>query len=173
MIKENSMNTFTNHYIKPLFITASFVALLSVPTSYAAQPNELADTQMMNAKQAQPYQKRYKRSGEASLHKMAIMLDLSQDQQDKIKAIKQTAKLSHVNLRMSMKAFHAEVKALMQAEYFDEQAFTQLQSKYQSTSAQLALMKAKTKHAISKVLTDKQRTKWFQLMKMKKGHGPS
>jgi protein CpxP len=102
---------------------------------------------------------------------MAIMLDLSQDQQDQIIAIKQATKLSSVDFRMAMKAFRSEVKVLMQAEYFDEQAFTQLQSRYQPTFAQVALMKAKTKHAIAKVLTVEQRAKWFQLRQMQKGHG--
>jgi protein CpxP len=179
-IKENSMSTFITHYVKPLLITTSFVAMLSSPTGYAVQPIEQMKLQensqatITNEEQAQKYQKRYKahkRNGAASLRKMAIMLDLSQDQQDQIIAIKQATKLSSVDFRMAMKAFRSEVKVLMQAEYFDEQAFTQLQSRYQPTFAQVALMKAKTKHAIAKVLTVEQRAKWFQLRKMQKGHG--
>jgi len=174
------MSTFITHYVKPLLITTSFVAMLSSPTGYAVQPIEQVKLQensqatITNVEQAQKYQKRnkaHKRNGAALLRKMAIMLDLSQDQQDQIRAIKQAAKLSSVDFRVTMKTFRGEVKVLMQAEYFDEQAFTQLQSRYQPTFAQVALMKAKTKHAIAKVLTVEQRAKWFQLRQMQKGHG--
>ena len=174
------MSTFITHYVKPLLITTSFVALLSSTTGYAVQPTEQMKHQensqatIMKAEQIQKYQKHHKahkRNGAASLRKMAIMLDLSQAQQDNIISIKQSAKLSSVDFRMTMKAFRDDVKVLMQAEYFDEQAFTVLQSRYQPAFAQLALMKAKTKHAIAKVLTVEQRVKWFQLTKMKKGHG--
>ncbi len=102
-----------------------------------------------------------------SIKKMTKFLDLSKDQQIQIKAIKAQAKESNIALRSKMKAFRSEVKALMRAKEFDEQAFNTLHSENQENSMKVALQKAKIHHSILQVLTEEQRLKWQTFMEMK------
>ncbi|GAA6173817.1 hypothetical protein NBRC116592_34870 [Colwellia sp. KU-HH00111] len=100
--------------------------------------------------------------------RMIKKLDLSAEQQVQIDALKAQAKEQNQILRESMKKFKTEEKALLQAEAFDEQAYLALHAAYQSTFAQKALTKAKTKHAIFNVLTTEQQQQWLQLMEKRK-----
>lgn len=106
--------------------------------------------------------------GEHMRKRMIKKLELSEQQQVQIQALKTQAKEQHELLRDSMKAFKAEEKALLQANVFDEQAYIALHSAYQSIFAQRALTKAKTRHAIFNVLTAEQQVKWLSIMEHRK-----
>ena len=103
------------------------------------------------------------------LKRMAKKLDLSQAQREQIKAIAHQAKVDGAELKLVMKEFKEKNKVLMQEESFNETAFLLLHQEYQNTLSNIALIKAKTKHAIFQVLTDEQKTKWRSL-KQQRGH---
>jgi len=94
-----------------------------------------------------------------NLKRLAKHLDLSAEQRQQMKVIKEQSKLTNMAIHQELKAFKAEVKPLIMAETFDESAFTALQSQYQSAFAQMALQKAKTRHQIFQLLTDEQKEK--------------
>jgi protein CpxP len=99
--------------------------------------------------------------------KMARHLDLSDEQREQAKVIHKEAKESRLALKESLKSFHQQSKTLTMEDSFNEQAFIDLQSEYQDTFAQIALIKAKTKHHFIKMLTEEQREK----MKSRKSSG--
>ena len=99
---------------------------------------------------------------------MSKMLSLSEQQRVQIKAVKTQAKEQSETLRDSMKQFKGAEKLLLQAEVFDEHAFIALHATYQQTFVQMALTRAKTKHAIFNVLTTEQQGKWLKTMEKRK-----
>lgn len=106
-----------------------------------------------------------KHSMKRQFKKMARHLQLSEEQKVKVKAIYEQAKVSRKEQRASMKDFKEQVKSLMQLPIFDDKAFTELHNQYQTKFAEIALIKAKNKHAIYQVLTPEQREK-FSKFKM-------
>lgn len=103
------------------------------------------------------------------LQHMAKKLDLSPSQVDQIKLIGQQGKIDNSELKPVIKVFKEKNKTLMLEEHFDEQAFIVLYQEYQNTLTQIALVNAKTRHAILQVLSEEQKTKWLS-MKEKKKH---
>jgi len=99
---------------------------------------------------------------------MIKALSLSEQQQVQIKTIKIQAKAQHIALRDGMKKFKEEERSLVQAQTFDEQAYSILHVAYQPIFAQKALMQAKTKHAVFNVLTIPQQEKWLKIMDERK-----
>lgn len=97
--------------------------------------------------------------------KMARHLDLSDEQREQVKVIYQAAKESRLTLTASMQTFHQQSKTLTMEDSFNEQAFIDLQSEYQDTFTQMALIKAKTKHSFMMILTEEQ----LEKMKSHKG----
>jgi len=106
---------------------------------------------------------------EKRLAKLARKLDLSESQQTKISALKGEEVVQMQALKPAMKAFREQVKTLMSADSFDEQAFIQLQANNQDVFAAMALVKAKSKFAMKSVLTEEQLLK-FRSMKHKRTH---
>jgi Spy/CpxP family protein refolding chaperone len=96
---------------------------------------------------------------------MAKALSLSEQQKAQIKVINMQAKEQHQTLRESMKEFKVAEKQLLQTEIFDEQAYNALHDTYQVTFAQVALIRAQTKHAFFNVLTAEQQLKWLKITK--------
>ncbi len=113
------------------------------------------------------HQKKDQQMSEKKLAKLSHKLGLSQSQQAEIKAIKSEEKAQMQTLTPAMKAFKVQVKTLMSADSFDEQAFVQLQAGNQDVFAALALIKAKSKFAMKSVLTAEQLAK-FSSMKHKR-----
>lgn len=101
---------------------------------------------------------------EKMMNRMMKVLSLSEQQQVQIVAIKAQAREQHNVLRDSMKKFKEEEKTLLQAQAFDEQAYTALHGAYQPVFVQMALIRAKTKHAVFNVLTTAQQEKWLRIM---------
>ena len=116
-------------------------------------------------------QRHHQKSGKHMMKRMTKVLSLSEEQQTQIKALKTQAKEQHELQRESVKKFKDEEKLLLQAETFDEQAYIALHASYQDTFTQMALTRAKTKHAIFNVLTTEQQEKWLTKMDKRKKNG--
>ncbi|ALO35205.1 hypothetical protein CMT41_11085 [Colwellia sp. MT41] len=113
--------------------------------------------------------KSYQQMSEKKFAKLTLKLGLSASQQADIKALKKEEKLQMLALKPAMNAFREQVKTLMSAESFDEQAFSQLQASNQDVFAAMALVKAKSKFAMKSVLTEEQVEKFYS-MKHKRSH---
>jgi len=151
---------------KPLLIASTLCAtLFYVNTASAVDNNEFKKGSHKNHfMQGMNHQGG---KGKKSIKKMIKVLGLSESQQVQIKAIRAQAKGENIALRFEMKAYKHGVKALIQAKEFDEQAFIALHSNNQKNYAEIALKKAKMRHAILQILTAEQRVKWQAFMEMK------
>ena len=137
-------------------ILCTVIALSSIASVYASNDDMSLDApkhMQLNGDRA-----------ERMMNRMIRALSLSDQQQVQIVAIKAQAKEQHNVLRDSMKKFKEEEKTLLQAQAFDEQAYTALHGAYQPVFVQMALIRAKTKHAIFNVLTTAQQEKWLRIM---------
>lgn len=106
--------------------------------------------------------------GNHMMKRMGRMLGLSDQQKVQIKALKDQAKEQNGPLRVSIKQFKEAEKLLLQAEIFDEQAYLALYASNQQNFTQMALAKAKAKHAFFNVLTAEQQEKFQKIMKQRK-----
>lgn len=138
----------TNSTIKKIVLAAVTSGVLLAPAVNAAPIFE----------DENPMTRSHK--GAKMMKKMARYLALSEQQITQIKEIKQQSRAEGEVLRDTMKAFKEQVKALKNSAEFDEQAFTAIYAQYQDTFAQMALQKAKSRHAVYQVLTEEQRAKW-------------
>jgi protein CpxP len=93
------------------------------------------------------------------LKKMMRYLDLTSEQRQQVKTIHQQAKESRLVLKDSLQNFHQQSEILMMEDDFNEQAFIDLQSQYQDSFTQMALIKAQTKHRFIALLTEEQKEK--------------
>jgi len=101
--------------------------------------------------------------------KMAKRLNLSDEQKDRIKAIYQAKKEARMTQKESMIAFREQVQSLFMSSTFDDQAFLTLQNQHQSQFSQMALTRAKARHAIMQVLNAEQQEKMLTMKR--KGRG--
>ncbi|WDE04983.1 Spy/CpxP family protein refolding chaperone [Thalassomonas viridans] len=99
--------------------------------------------------------------GKGMMRKMARYLELDESQISEIRAIFQAARDENTELRATMGSFKEEMKTLLAADSFDEEAFAALQAKYQDSFQQKGLLRAKTRHAVIQVFTDEQKEKWL------------
>jgi protein CpxP len=144
---------------KSLVITTSLCsALVLTPLSFAGSGHSYHQG---------THDKSDQQMSEKKLAKLSRKLGLSESQQADIKVLKDEEKTQMQTLKPAMKAFREQVKTLMSAEHFDEQAFIQLQASNQDTFAAMALIKAKSKFAMKSVLTEEQLEK-FNSMKNKR-----
>lgn len=137
-------------------------------TGIAAANVSVDDTEVNSAKHHHHHQNKSGHSEKKMMKRMIKTLSLSEQQQVEIKAIKAQAKEQREIQRDSMKKFKGEERALFQAEAFDDHAYIALHAAYQPTFAQMALTRAKTKHAVFNVLTTEQQEKWLKVMENRK-----
>ncbi len=97
--------------------------------------------------------------GKHKFKKMAKHLNLTQEQKEQMKSIRETSREVSLPLREKTKEFFDYAKQLKAQESFDEQGFNAMYSQYQEAFAALALQRAKTKHAMYQVLTEEQKAK--------------
>lgn len=154
------MSLLTNALLKKLAASMVALAVFTVPvTGYAIEGVETKQARSDGHHKGK------------NLNRMLHKLGLSDQQKQDIKDIKEKAKADTEALRLSAKEFKQQAKELQDKQTFDDGAFSSLYAQYQDTFAQLALSKAKTKHAIFQVLTTEQRKKLEKRMsKMKKKH---
>jgi protein CpxP len=145
--------------LKNIAISTSLCsALILTPVSFAGNdsPNHQGN-----------HEQNHQQMSEKKLAKLTRKLGLSQSQQADIKALKSEEKAQMLAIKPAMKAFRQQVKTLMSADSFDEQAFIQLQASNQDVFSAMALIKAKSKFAMKSVLTEDQLDK-FSLIKHKR-----
>ncbi len=149
-----------NHTLKNIAITTSLCSAIVLSTlSYAGNEDENHEIAFNEQNHQQMTAKK--------LAKLSRKLGLTDSQQADIKALKHAEKEEMEKFKPAMKAFREQVKTLMSAESFDEQAFIELQASNQDTFAQIALIKAKSKFAMKDILTPEQREE-FRSMKYKR-----
>jgi protein CpxP len=143
---------------KVVIATSLCSALILTPVSFAGNdsPNHQGN-----------HEKNHQKMSEKRFAKLTRKLGLSQSQQADIKALKGEEKAQMLAIKPAMKAFRQQVKTLMSADSFDEQAFIQLQASNQYVFSAMALIKAKSKFAMKSVLTEEQLDK-FSLIKHKR-----
>ena len=112
-------------------------------------------------------EKNYQAITAKKLAKLSRKLELTDKQQADIKTLKRAEQDELEKFKPAMKAFRQQVKTLMSAENFDEQAFIALQAGNQDIFNQVALIKAKNKFAMKGVLTPEQ-FEQFNAMKFKR-----
>ncbi len=110
-----------------------------------------------------------KRMGKKQLKMMTKRLGLSEDQIAKIQSIKVQSHAQILTLKEQGQQFKDSVKVLYDNPIFDDKAFSATYAQYQDTFAQIALVKAQTKHAIYHVLTPAQQEQWAELKTKKRG----
>jgi Spy/CpxP family protein refolding chaperone len=152
--------------IKPMLlistILVSSIALLPFQ-EVIAKENQTVQTKQLKKDKKHPMMRQFK--------KMAKHLQLSDEQKVQVKAIFEQAKMSSKAQRESMKGFKEQVKSLMGSSTFDDKAFNELYAKYQTKFTEMALLKAKNKHAILQVLSSEQREKFMKFkMRSKMKH---
>jgi protein CpxP len=152
--------------IKPMKAMASISALCTVIafssiTSVSVSANEMEFDSPRHHQRGGDYR-------EHMMKRMIKKLSLSEAQQAQIKSIKAQAREQHEMLGDSIKKFKSEESTLLQAQVFDEQAYTALHAAYQPTFAEMALTRAKTKNAVFNVLTTEQQEKWLEVMENRK-----
>ena len=104
--------------------------------------------------------------------KLARQLNLTDEQQEKIKAIHAAQNENKTTNKANMTAFRDEVKNLLMSSTFDEQAFLNLHNQQQSQFSQMALARAKAKHAVMQILNEEQQDKMLTMKRKGKGHHP-
>jgi len=143
---------------KNIAIATSLCSALILSTASLASSDEISH---------QPGGKHHQQMNDKKLAKLTRKLDLSESQQADIKALKSEANEQMKELKPAMKAFKQQVKTLMSADSFDEQAFSELHESNQEVFSQMALIKAKSKFAMKSVLTEEQLEK-FKAMQHKR-----
>ena len=139
-------------------VTSLCSALVLAPASFAGHNGDNYQGDRGNG---------YHQMSEKKFAKLSRKLGLSESQQADIKALRSEEKAQMDVLKPAMKAFREQVKTLMSAENFDEEAFKQLQVSNQDVFAAMALTKAKSKFAMKSVLTQEQLAE-FRSMKHKR-----
>ena len=104
--------------------------------------------------------------------KLAKRLNLTDEQQEQIKAIHAEQKENKVTNKEKMIAFRNEVKNLLMSSSFDEQAFLNLHNQQQSQFSQMALARVKAKHAVMQILNEEQQEKMLTMKRKGKSHHP-
>jgi protein CpxP len=149
--------------IKNIAIATSLCSVLVLSTASFAQMDS-SDGQIT---QQEGNEHKYHQMSEKKLAKLTRKLGLSETQQSELKAVKNEEKSQMAVLKPALNAFRDQVKTLMSAESFDEQAFIQLQASNQDVFASMALVKAKSKFSMKSILTQEQLEK-FNKMKNKR-----
>ncbi len=149
--------------IKNIAIAASLCSVLVLSTASFAN----GDSSGKYSTHQEGRDNSHQQMSEKKLAKLARKLGLSESQQAEFKALKSDEKTQMQALKPAMKSFREQVKTLMSADTFDEQAFIQLQASNQDVFASMALIKAKSKFAMKSVLTEEQLEK-FRSMKHKR-----
>ncbi len=138
-----------NYSLKNFVMTTSLCSALVLSTISYAGSESTPDNFAVN-------EQNYQAITAKKLAKLSRKLELTDKQQADIKTLKRAEQDELEKFKPAMKAFRQQVKTLMSAENFDEQAFIALQAGNQDIFNQVALIKAKNKFAMKDVLTPEQ-----------------
>lgn len=154
----NIINSFKNSKVKNIIAVSSLCSALLISGASFAVSDSADVTQGM-------------KSGHHSakmMKRMARKLELTESQQTQMAAIKQSSKADMAALKPAFKAYKEQEKALISADIFDEQAFSQLRANNQDVFTAQALIRAKTKFEMKQVLTPEQLEKFNQFKAKRK-----
>ena len=138
--------------------TCSMLALLGINQAVAAPLGEHAAATEQHADSHKHGAKHKK------MKHLAHFLGLTKQQREQAKQIHDTSRQQAEKYRPMLKSYHDELKVLITADNYDEQAVLSLRAKYQDIFTQLALIKTKGRHDFWKILTPEQRIKLQQKM---------
>jgi len=159
----------------PVMISSAILTTVLAVTSvsvYATTPDDKMYEGHGKSHDADGHHNKSKHHHKMKHHfkKLSKRLDLSNEQQAQIKAIYAVHKENKESNKKSMIAFRDKVKNLMMSSTFDEEAFLKLHNQQQSQFSQMALARAKSKHAVLQVLNEEQQEKMLVMKGKRKGH---
>lgn len=99
---------------------------------------------------------------------MAMELELSKEQRLQVREIFSNTKAEKKERREELSGFKAQLKLLAQDSVFDEEKFKAIYAEFQPVLENIAIEKAKVRHAIYQILTPEQKEKFNS---MKGGRG--
>ena len=114
------------------------------------------------------YEGKMMERGERMMKRMFSRLDLTEAQREAVTEIRQDAQAAMAELKeqsvMSRGEFKEQMREIVQADEFDEQAFRQLMALKQTDRGEMAVIRAKMKHDIWHVLDAQQQAKMTEMM---------
>ena len=149
-------------------LTTICIAILSV----ALVPNAFAETQGDGDRHAQHSMDEGDHSGlghGGKMERMAEFLELSESQQTQIEQIREDGRTATSELRQQHRVNREKVRALTEADVFDEAAVRSLAVESAQQQVELTVSKARTHHAIHSILTPEQRLLAEKMKAMKRG----
>lgn len=141
-------NIAMNKTLNSLIMTSLFFTLVLLSKSGLAQT--------VDAKPLIHHGYEHQQMSPKKFARLTKKLALSQTQQDDIKALNQATYAEMEAVKPAMQSFRTQVKTLLSAETFDEQAFIALRESNQDVFNAMALIKIKRKFAMKKILTEEQ-----------------
>lgn len=141
--------------MKKQILTLSILTVFVLAGSiYAVQADPLAG-RMLNDRPG--IGMRDGKGGGRYLAKMARVLDLTEDQQSRIRAIVDEERTKTAPLRQQMMEYRDQLRQLMQADTLDETAVRTLAEQKAAVGTELTLSRARTQNHILAQLTPEQR----------------
>ena len=101
-------------------------------------------------------QDRMEMKHEKRMDVMADVLDLSETQQDQIRAIHEKERAEKEGTMQQMRADHEQMRVLLDSDTFNEAAISSLAKKQASLKAEMFVSRAKVKHEVFQLLTAEQ-----------------
>lgn len=111
------------------------------------------------------------RDGDRFLQRMAVVLNLSADQQSRIETILASERQATEPLREALRASRDQLRALTQATTFDEGAVRELASSQAQTRTELIVAHARARNQIHNLLTPEQQAQAERLRALGGKHG--
>lgn len=116
----------------------------------------MAFAEMGNGPACEDRQERMEMKHEKRLDVMAGVLDLSETQQEEIRAIHEQERIEMEATRQQMHQGREQMRALLDSETFDETAIRSLARSQESLKTDLFVARARAKHEVSQLLTAEQ-----------------
>jgi protein CpxP len=106
------------------------------------------------------------------MERMAAILDLNEDQQNRIRAIREAGRQQAAPLLKTLAEERDRLRVLTDAETFDEAAVRALAERHAATRSELIVIRARTRNQIHAVFTPEQRALAEKLRPHRgRGHG--
>lgn len=144
-------------------ITVLALAISSLSVSAATVSNENNGT--ATSQQKSEGHHKHERKMKKHFHRLAKKLDLTKEQRTDMKAIFANMKDQRKEDKATLSGFKKQLQLLMQEKAFDENKFSAIYAEFSPNFAQVALQKAKVRHAIMQILTPEQQKKYLAMRK--------
>lgn len=149
--------------IKP-YMTMGAVALCL--TTFNVNSQGYNDEKNINQAKYSDYQKghsNHQQRMKKRFRMMAMQLDLTKEQRQQVRDIFAATKVDKKERREAMSGFKEQVKSLAQDSEFNEDKFKAIYAEFQLDFQNIAMEKAKMRHAVFQVLTPEQQEKFASL----------